>query len=131
MSSLIDFILKPLWHLGLMLLSISISFIFKMPVNIIHYPGKVRIFNYRIFVKETNSKKLSLNLVCIITLVMTVLWSYVIIVCLLFLFVLVLLKHFVSKSAKYRGVSNFLFTLILSWVGIWLHTLMISLNGDL
>ena len=83
MSSLIDFILKPLWHLGLMLLSISISFIFKMPVNIIHYPGKVRIFNYRIFVKETNSKKLSLNLVCIITLVMTVLWSYVIIVCLL------------------------------------------------
>ena len=83
MSSLIGFIFKPLRHLGIMLLSISISFISRMPVNIIHHPGKVRIFNYRIFVKETNCKKLSLNLICIITLVMTVLWSYAIIVCLL------------------------------------------------
>ena len=34
----------------------------RMPVNIIQYQGTLGIFNYRIFVKEANFKKLSLNL---------------------------------------------------------------------
>ena len=50
---------------------------------------------------------------------------------LLFYFaVLLLLRHFVSKGTKCRDVSIFLFTLIHSWVGIWLYTLPISLSGD-
>ena len=44
--------------------------------------------------------------------------------------VLLLLRHFVSKSTKWRDVSIFLFTLIYSWEGIWLSTLMIPLSGD-
>ena len=50
--------------------------------------------------------------------------------CFLFLSFILLLKQFVSKSTKYRGVATFLFTLIHSWVGIWMYTLMISLSGD-
>ena len=62
---------------------------------------------------------------------MTVLWSYDgAFFCLLFLSVLLLLKHFVSKSTKDQGVAIFLFTLIHSWVGIWLYTLVISFTGD-
>ena len=50
--------------------------------------------------------------------------------CLSFLSVLLPLKHFVSESTKYRGVSIFFFTLIHSWAGIWLYTHTISLIGD-
>ena len=50
--------------------------------------------------------------------------------CLLLFSSLLLLKHFVCESTKYRGASIFLFTLIHLWVGIWLSTLMIFLSGD-
>ena len=95
-----------------------------MPVNIVQYRGAVVIFNRSIFVKESNIKKIALNLNN------NFYNDSALVVCnnglfgLLFLSVLLFLKHFVSKSAKYRGVS------ILSWVGIWLYTRMISLSGD-
>ena len=82
------------------------------------------------FIKESNIKKLLLNVhnnFCN---------DSVLVLCniglfwLLFLSVLLLLKHFVSKGTKYRDVSIFLFTLIHSWVGVWLYALVISLSGD-
>ena len=100
-----------------------------MPVNIIQYRGAVGIFNCSMFVKESNIKKIALNLND------NFYNDSALVVCnnglfgLLFLSVLLFLKHFASKSAKYR-VSIFLFTLIHSWVGIWLYTRMISLSGD-
>ena len=62
MSSLNDFVLRPLLHLGIRQLPISISFNFKMSVNIIQYRGTVGIYSYRIFVRESNINKLSLTL---------------------------------------------------------------------
>ena len=61
-SSLNDFVLRPLLHLGIRQLPISISFNFKMSVNIIQYRGTVGIYSYRIFVRESNINKLSLTL---------------------------------------------------------------------
>ena len=100
-----------------------------MPVNIIQYRGAVGIFNCSMFVKESNIKKIALNLND------KFYNDSALVVCnnglfgLLFLSVLLFLKHFASKSAKHH-VSIFLFTLIHSWVGIWLYTRMISLSGD-
>ena len=88
-----------------------------MPADIIEYRGILGVFKYKIFVKESNIMKLSLNLhnnFC---------YDSALFLCnyglfsLLFLSVLLLLKHSVSKITQYRGAPIFLFTLIHSWVG--------------
>ena len=112
MSSLNDFILRPLWHLEIRRLSISISFVFKDARFCQYYSisWEVGIYNYRIFVKELNIKKLSLNLHNNFLNDSTLILCNNGLFCFLFIFVLLLLKHFVSKSTKYRGVAIFLFT---------------------
>ena len=101
-----------------------------MPVNIIQHRGTVGIFNYRMFVKEYNIVKISLSLHNNVYNESSLVLCNNGLFCLLLLSVLLLLRHFLSKNTKYRGVSIFLFTLICSWVGTWLYTLMISLSGD-
>ena len=105
-----------------------------MPPKILLYSavstqGTAGMFNYRIYVKETNIKKLSLNLHNKFCNDSALVLSNNGLFCLLFLFVKLLLKP-VSKSTKCRDVSNVLFLLIHSWVGSWLNTLMVSLSGD-
>ena len=79
--------------------------------------------------KETNIKKLSLNLHNKLCNDSALVLNNNGLFCLLFLFVKLLLKP-VSKSTKCRDVSNVLFLLIHSWVGSWLNTLMVSPSGD-
>ena len=88
-----------------------------MPADIIQYRGTLGIFNHRMFVKESNIIKLSLNLHNNFCYDSALVLCNNGLFCLLFLSVLLLLKHFVSKITKYRGVLIFLFTLIHSWVG--------------
>ena len=84
-----------------------------------HYPisRNVGIFNYRVFVKESNIMKLSLNLHSNFCNDSALVLCNNGLFCLLVLSVLLLLKHFVSKITKYQGALIFLFTLIHSWVG--------------
>ena len=95
-----------------------------MLVNIIQHRGTVGIFNYRMFVKESNIKKLSFNLhnnfydeSSLVLCNNGSFWSS-------FYSVLLILKYFVSKNNEYEGVSIFVFILIQLWVGIWLYTLV-------
>ena len=101
-----------------------------MPINIVQYRRAMWIFNYRIFVKESIINKLSLNLHNNFCNDNTLVFCNNALFCLLFLSVLLLLTNFVSISTKYQGVSIFLFTLMRSWIGIWLYTLMISPSGN-
>ena len=101
-----------------------------MLVNIIQYRGTVRIFNYRIFVKESSIIKVSLNFYNNFHI------DSALVLCnngsfwLLLFSVLLLLKRCVSGSAKYRGASIFVIILVQIWVGVWLCTCMMSLSGD-
>ena len=69
------------------------------------------------FAKESNIKKISLNLHNSFCNGSALVLCYNGLFCLLFLSVLLLLKHFVLKSTKYRGVAIFL-SLIHLWVEI-------------
>ena len=102
----------------------------RMSVNIIQYRRTVGIFSYRTFVKESNIKKLSLNLHNNFCNNRAFVLFNNSLFCSLFLSVSLVLKDFVSESTKYRDAWILLFTLTHSWVGIWLYTLVISLSGD-
>ena len=98
-------------------LAITISLIFKDAGW--HYPisRNIGVCNYRIFVKESNIMKISLNLHNNFCNDSALVLCNNGLFCLLFLSVLLLLKHFVPKITQYRGAPIFLFTLIHSWGG--------------
>ena len=72
----------------------------RRPGIIIQYRGTAEIFTYRIFIKESNIKKLSLNLHNNFCNDSAQVLCNNGLFCLLFLSVLILLKQFVSKSTK-------------------------------